>query len=363
MRHLLAALGVASLVGSGSSGPGVQTLYRSTHAQITAFAQDGQLLAWFSRGGGHCNAVHLLSLRGVQVTLPKPGTNNVTCRWTVGKAPIGLAVAAGSGAAALWTLHESASVDLDYVIGAGVADARERRFDQLAHTRAGAGLWLGGISGAGTTLVYSLATVGYVDQVACLSGGSCRRRLTGGGVHRIVGRRNPLVPGTRAALEVAASAGRIAYVRAAHVGAGGRPVANARLRLEIRRAKGGKLVSRPRPDGVPVALALSPRMLAVLARTGRRLHVSWYSVASGRRLGKVAVPRRTTPQLAATDRLVVFRVGRVIEAIDLASHRAHKLIKAAATPVGLSLEGTRLAWAENLKGGTGRIRALYLRPR
>jgi hypothetical protein len=39
--------------------------------------------------------------------------------------------------------------------------------------------------------------------------------------------------------------------------------------------------------------------------------------------------------------------------------RAKTLAKAAATPVGLSLDGTRLAWAENLKRNA-RIRALRL---
>jgi hypothetical protein len=361
VRLLVAVAGLLSLVGSGSSGPGVQTLYRSPSGPISAFAQDGQLLAWYAPGDGRCNAAHVLSLRGVEVTLPKPGTNNVTCRWAMGSAPVGLAVASHEGNT-LWTLHQQGSVDLDYVVGASVRFQRERRFYQLAHTRAGAGLWLGGLSGDGKTLVYSSVTVAYRDQAACLSGGSCARRIAGGGVHRIVGRRDPAVPHTRPALQVAAFAGRIAYVRAAAVGPGGQPVANAHLPLEIRVAATGKLVSLPRPDGVPLALALSPHVLAVLARTGRKLHLSWYDVTSGLRIGKVGVPRATSRDLGASDRDVVFHVGRVIEALDLASRRVHKLIKAAAPPVGLSLEGARVAWAENVKG-RGRIRALSLQPR
>jgi hypothetical protein len=35
------------------------------------------------------------------------------------------------------------------------------------------------------------------------------------------------------------------------------------------------------------------------------------------------------------------------------------LTRAAATPIGLSLEGNRLAWAENI-GHAARIRALYV---
>jgi hypothetical protein len=359
VRLLLAAAGILSVVsGSGSSGPSVETLYHSSSGTIASFAQDGELLAWFSPGSGHCNTVHVLSLRGVEVTLPKPGTNNVTCRWTIGKAPVGLALGAQAGGA-LWTLHEQASVDLDYVLGADVREPRERRFGQLAHTRAGAGLWLGGVAGDGDTLVYSLATVGYVDQLGCLSGGSCRRTITGGGVHRIVGRRDSVVRGTRAALQVAASAGRIAYIRAAAVPSDGRPVANAHLPIEVREATTGDLVSRVEPDGLPLAVALAPHHVAVLARTAGKLHVSWYEADSGRRVGSVPVPRGAAAQLTASDRVVVYRVGTLIEGIDLASHRAHELVRAASRPIGLSLEGTRLAWAENLEG-TGRIRALDL---
>jgi hypothetical protein len=220
-------------------------------------------------------------------------------------------------------------------------------------------VWLGGVAGDGRTLVYSEVVVGYVDQVACLSGGSCRRRIVKGGVYRIVGRRNLPIPGTKPALHVAAWGGRIAYVRAAGVASDGHPVAGRRPPLEVREAATGRLVARMRPDGLPVALALSPHRLVVLARAHGRLHVSWYAVGSGRRLGTLRVPRRTAPHLSASDRLVVFRVGRLIEAIDLVSRRTHELAKAAATPVGLSLEGTRVAWAENLKGH-GRIRALQL---
>lgn len=362
VRLLIAAAGILSLVGSGFSGPGVQTLYRSPTGPISAFAQDGQLLAWYAPGkAGRCNAVHVLSLRGVTVTLPKAGTSNVTCRWTMGSGPLELAVASGEGST-LWTLHQEGSVDLDYVVGAAVRSQQERRFYQLAHTRAGAGLWLGSVAGSGSTLVYSTITVAYRDQASCLSGGSCARKIERGDIHRIVGRRDPLVPHSQAALQVATAEGRIAYVRAAGVDAGGRPVANAHLPLEIRTATTGKLVSRPRPDGVPVAIALSPHVLAVLARRGGKLHISWYDVASGRRVGILRVPPTTSPVLGASDRDVVFHVGRVIEALDLGSRRAHKLIKAAAPPIGLSLSGARVAWAENVDGH-GRIRALSLSPR
>jgi len=358
VRLVLAAVGLLALAGWGSSGPGVQTLYRSSHRTIAAFAQDGQLIAWLSAGTGACNAVHVLSLRGVEVTLPKPGTNNVTCRWTMGSAPVDLVVASDTGSA-LWTLHERTAVELDYVVGADVSQPRERRFSQLAHTRAGAGLWLGGIAGEGKTLVYSFTTVGYVNQVACLSGGSCRRRIVGGGVRRIVGRHNPLVPGTEAALGIATAGGRIAYTPAAAVSSTGRPVASDSLPIDVLDAVTGALVSQAQPDGEPLAVALSANRLVVLERSNGKLHVCWYDLATGDQLGTVRVPQHTSAELTTSDHMAAYHVGRTIDGVDLDSGREQVLARAATTPIGLSLVGTRLAWAENVKG-TGRIRALIV---
>ena len=86
----------------------------------------------------------MLSLdNGGQIRLPDESATepNVTCRWDVAP-PVNLALA---GSDVLWTLRErQAPVQFDYVLGAGTSDTRERRFQQVAHARRGAGLWLGG---------------------------------------------------------------------------------------------------------------------------------------------------------------------------------------------------------------------------
>jgi hypothetical protein len=359
VRILLAALGILSVVGSGASGAeGPQTIYRSTAGPISAFAADGSLLAWFAPGGHTCNAVHVLSLSGVKVTLPKPGTDNVTCRWSVGAAPVRLAIAETSGAA-LWTLHERSQVDLDYVVGADASQPLERRFDQLAHTPAGAGLWLGGIAGSGSTLVYAVTVVSYIDQVACLSGGSCRLKIAGGGVRLVLGRRNPLIRGTGPAVALAASAGRIAYIPAAGVGKHGLPVANSAVSVPVRSAQGGALLAQVEPDGLPLGIALAPHVLAMVERGVDKTDIDWYDPESGDQLGSVRVPRSTSPGLSATDQVIVYRVGRAVHAIDVATATARTLLTAPVSPIGLSLDGDRLFWAENVRG-RGRIRSLSL---
>lgn len=355
---LLAALGVLSILGSGAPQPDVQTVYQDASGPITAFTADGDMVAWFSPGAHTCNAVHILSLTGATATLPKPGTQNVTCRWSIGDGPVSLAVAEKT-VGALWTLNEAAQIDLDYVVGADASHPRERRFDQVAHTPAGAGRWLGGIAGDGSTLVYAVTEVGYVDQVACLSGGPCRLVLTGGAIHQIVGRRNPVVPDTGPAVAVAVAAGRVAYIPARGIGAGGLPVPSAAASISVRSTRTGSLVSSIAPGGLPLGIALAPHVLALLVRRGDQTTVDWYDPANGTLLGSVGVPQTTSTRLAASDQMIVYTVGKELHAIDLLGHQASTLLTLPAAPVGLSVDGNRVLWAENV-GGLGRIRSLVV---
>ena len=363
MRMLLAALGfAAAVVPTAAAGPRPQTLYQSLpHQPISAFAQDGRLLAWFTPSAGRCNQVFILDLGdGTRISLPSKTTRNVTCRWAV-VPPVRLAIA---GTNALWTLREAAPAPLpfDYVLGAGFRDPKERRFQEVAHANSGAGLWLGGIAGDTDTLVYAVTSVDYVDEVTCLSDpkapGACEMKIAGGGVYRVVGRQRPkLVPGTTAAVDVAASGSTVAYVSTAAIGARGAPLASAEMPIEVRDAATGTLVARVEPQGTPIAIALTPHLLATLERTPLGLQLAWYDIGASALSGSVPVPETTSPVLSASDQLIVFEVGRSIRGVNPTSHHVSTLTQAGSTPVGLSVEGSRVAWAENIKG-RGRIRSL-----
>jgi hypothetical protein len=110
---------------------------------------------------------------------------------------------------------------------------------------------------------------------------------------------------------------------------------------------------------VPLAIALSPHVLATLERTPLGLRLAWYDASTGHARGSIPVPNTTSAWLSASDQLIVYRVGRSIRGVSVSTHRSRLITKASATPVGLSLEGGRLAWAENLKG-LSRIRAVYV---
>jgi len=364
MRTVLAALALAaSGVHPVAASPRPQTLYESPpHQEIAAFAQDGSLVSWVAPSSKTCNVVHVRALsNGGEIRLPDEKSSNVTCQWQIVQ-PVHLALDEQADNV-LWTLREPAPAPLpfDYVLGAGFSDPRERRYAELAHGRNGVGQWLGGVAGDGTTLVYAVSTVGYVDQVACLSGGSCRRKLVGGGVYRITGKPGPppLVPGTWATIGVAAADDRIADVQAYGVDREGRPIASASLPVEVRDADTGKVLARVVPHGAPEAVALAPHVLATLERSSLGLRIAWYDAATGRPLGSIPVPRRTSPELSASDQLIVFHVGRSLRTVEVQSHSAHTLAVADGAPIGLSVEGSRVAWAENVKG-RGRIRALFV---
>ena len=373
---LLGALALAaSILHTGTRAGQVETLYTSpVHRSIAAFAQDGGLVAWFSRfapaaGETGCNEVFVWQLGSGQQQLPAAKFHNVTCNWQIPTgSPVGLAVAGNGGSPALlWTLHEAASKALrfDYIVGATVADPVERRFQEVAHANHGAGLWLGGVAGNDRTLVYAVADVAYKDQVACLStpkaAGACDLKVVGGGVFRIVGRKTPeRVPGSVASVAVATSGDDVAYVPA--MGASstdGHPLASADESIEVRKVSDGTRVASFTPTGMPLAVGLSGNTLALVGRKDGRLVLTWDDIVSGRQLGSLRLPAGAATQISVGARDIVFRVGRSIRIVDIATKRQRVLAKAAATPIGLSVTGDRVAWAENIHG-RGRIRAVTL---
>jgi hypothetical protein len=366
MRLLLAAaLGLVAAVAPKSSTAGpVETLYTRPGGAIAAFAQDGPLISWFEPGGTRCNRVRVRSLaNGLTDSLPLQGAaRNVTCHWDVVQ-PVRLAVARDL-AKTIWTLPERGPLAFDSLIGAGVSDKRERRYHEIAHTQRGAGLWLAGVAGDGPTLVYAVTSVEYEDEAGCLAGtGTCEMKVSGGGVYRIVGRQEPKqVPGTGGTAEVAVSGANVAWVPAAPIG---KPVAlsaAADMPISVVDVRSGSVVARVVPEGVPTAIALTGRLLFALERVSKSsMRLAWYETASGKPDGSVDVPLATSPELTASSRFAIFRVGRVVRSVDLETEKVRTVVTTAAPPIGLSLEGTRLAWAENV-AGSGRIRALTLRP-
>jgi hypothetical protein len=322
-------------------------------APVKALAQDGGLLAWLGGDGKKCNSVHVTG-GGTTYVLPQPSNTSTTCHWALSSGTVELAIAAGA-AAALWTLHEH---NADLVMTAQQAGGKEIKVDQLAHPDS-TGWWLGGIAGGGTTLAYSSVEVQYVDPLACGSGGSCKKEIHGGAIDLVTAGQKTVLRKAGPAIALAVNNGRIAYIRATTVAKNGSPASSSGSTVPVEDVSTGAIISQAKPVGVPLAVGLSSHVLAILSRNVHFLRLSWYDPATGKKLGGIGVPVQTAPALAVNDQFVVFRFGRNLRALVLATRHIHPLGETAANYLGLSLDQSRLVWAENHKT-YGLIRALSI---
>jgi hypothetical protein len=351
----LATAGLLALAGSAAAGaPNTHTLRKSGNGPIEAVAQDGSSAAWFTSGDQGCDAIRVLSPDRPDRTLPQPASDSMTCRWDLTDGQSQLAYAARMSTA-LWTLHESGPAPFDYVLAASVGGP-ERQIARLAHASDGTGDWLGSVAGSGKTLAYSWNDAEYVDKLACLSGGSCKRRIVDGGITIVTRSGAAPLPNVGPALQLAVSPGRIAYVPATRVPAD-RPGASTKGSVFIVDSATGEPLGNVSVHGIPAAIALTSHLLVVLTQRGPKDRISWFSAAGGPKLGSVLVSRRAAPQIAASDQLIVYKVDRILYGVSTANGSIRMLAKTSPTAVGLSLANGRLVWAEN-RGNSGRLRAI-----
>jgi hypothetical protein len=355
VRFLIATAGLLVLAGSAVAGrPTAHTLRKSPGRPIVAIAENNSVAAWFTANKKGCNLVHVLSpgKRDRSLPQPPPRSSSLTCGWDLTAGQPQLAVAARMSTA-LWTLHES--VPADRVMAASIGGP-ERQLTRLAHASDGTGDWLEGVAGAGRTLAYSWDDVEYVDPDACLSHGMCKQKIADGGIRLVTRTDVNELPGAEPALQLAAAAGRIAYVPATAVKSG-RPTVSLNNTLRIVDAVTGAQLSQASVKGIPIAIALSSEVLAVLTASGPHDRISWFSATDGTKLGDTVVSATAAPQLAASNRLIVYRVGRLLRGISTRSGHNGQLLKTGLNYVGLALARGRLIWAQN-HGTTGRLRAL-----
>jgi hypothetical protein len=355
VRAIVAAAGLLLLAGSAIAGrPTAHTLRKSAGGPIEAIAENNGVAAWFTFNSKTraCNAVHILS----PGKRDRSSSGTRTCTWDLTAGQSQLAVASRMSTA-LWTLHESGPQPLDYVLAAPYGGP-ERQVGSLHHASDGTGQWLGGVAGAGRTLAYSWDDVEYVDPSGCIGGtGSCKQKIADGGIRLVTKNGVTPLPGAEPALQLAASSGRIAYIPATIVH-GDRPAATTNASLPIVDATTGEVLGEPKVHGIPLAIALSSRVLAVLTTlAGPHDRISWFSATDGTKLGSVLVSVAATPQLAASDHLIVYHVGRLLRDVSTRTRHLGKLSQTGLNSVGLSLAHGRLIWAEN-HNGAGRLRAL-----
>jgi hypothetical protein len=382
MKRFLAVVGAAAafctlLILVFSEATGAQEDRRAPATLVTvvgsigAFAQDGDALALTS-GRGPCPKVRIRGARG-GATVALSGTFG-------GDDCYLLDAFALAGRRVLWGGFQDCC---NHGYGAVATAARRskrralRGIGQEFHTW---GDFLTGAAGDGETLVYSLTTIDlsrgkemdyHRGFIHCLPRDPCTWDVTGGGVWRVVGTRAVRVPSTPPTALVAAARGKIALVPTDRRRIPG-PCSNDNMVgcPEIRTAVGGAVEIRNAitgvrtawfsPRGRVTAVALDAETVVVIVRSGRKTRLEWYSARTGRHLGVTSLPRPTADVLGAFGHTVVFHSGRTILALDTRTKRIRALARARSEPVGLSIEGTRVAWAETA-GGRSFIRAVNVR--
>jgi hypothetical protein len=348
----------------GEAGP--PTVLVTTKFPIEHFAQDGARIAWTSGSG--CAEVHLRSASGGKAAIIDDTNGGDGCYHP-------LDAFAVAGRRVLWggivdcCIEGIGSV---FLAAPGRRPKELRSIEQEFHSW---GDFLTGASGDGATLVFSIADIylsadKQVDPnrgfIHCLPHDPCTWEVGGGGVWRVVGRSAARVPGAPPTVLVAASKERIALVPAAHTfypgpctnstptGCPKVPHAASGGKVEIRDAESGAVLSSFAPPGRVTALAFAWPGVAVLVRSRGSATIATYDGRTGALRRRTKVPVTTANELDLAGGSVVFRVGQSIRRLSTATGRIVLVANARSMPVGLSVEGRRIAWAE--KGSEGVIR-------
>jgi hypothetical protein len=317
-----------------------RTLYIE-HGTIHKFAQDGNHMAWI---GGRNYVVHLRSVSG------RSG-------WVLGHAGPGGGIGAQSastlvlgGKKAVWVKYGGAITREAGIFASKPGQKKLTLVDALGVGMYG-GTHLTGVAADGEqTMVYSDA------RVTCDPAKACNTwSLTEGGVHRIIGTKSvyqPRIAGIPAPIKIAVSTGRIAVVPAVLPNPQHEDLAAApNGPVDVYDLSGHRL-AQVVPQGTVREVALSwPGLAVILTRPDEGTVIEHFDAATGELEAAATVPGATN--LAIGKGGTVFLVGKSI--YTLRDGRPTLLWRSTAKPIGLSVEGTRVAWAAN-----GRIKALNL---
>ncbi len=347
---MLSLMGSAFLATSLVGAAPTPSTLLSTQAPMRAFAQDGGRVAWASQ----CKVrIRTLTARKTFV-VGGAGLRSVCFEDDSWRLALG-------GTRALWGGYYKTQSNNRYgAVLTGAIGAKPRKVWDLEQVERSWGGFLTSISGDGPTLAYANVYVRQMNGPDCPP---CFYRVTGQPVRR-VSTGQAIVPKARPAVAIAADAGRVAVVPADPRDTENRirPRALTNGPVEVRDALTGSLVSTFAPKGTVTAIALSGGIAAVIVRDQIAPRIERYSVTTGALVEVLPLFPLAADELGLSGSKLVFRIGREIYAFDTAT-RAQVRATAAGTPIGLSIEGNRVAWAENLRSGGklhGRIRALTL---
>jgi hypothetical protein len=354
---LLPSVLVGIVLAVAPAAPAARTLV-VTPTPIDAFAQDGPYLAWTARAPNsmisRCGRIYIRSL----VT----GRQRSLGARTAPACPGFLALGRKR---ALWTGDPGFCGNCvpARVLTASLDDPRVVSLGTFSHLAGGTQLT--GFAADWRLHVFSWVRYEFVEEPgSCLfEPVPCKWDVTGGRAVQVLGRERRQVPGVASPALLAAGGGRIAVAKTDDPWQGPedpQPAENGAV--EVLAPRTGALVMSVSPTGSAYALALSRGALALLLkRTDGSYVIERYTVPAGTLLASTTVSARAAfGRLDIAHKWIVYSAGRQIRIVGpLGGDRL--LLRAPTFPIGVSIEGRRVAWAENNRG-RHRIRAI-LAPR
>jgi hypothetical protein len=310
---------------------------------VTAFAQDRGKIAWWT--GGPCQALHIRTVAtGPETRIPPAGN----CAYSALDQAPEISMMAFAGDQALWSARTQGNFTYEHLQTASLSDPTIRSLG--GEITDNFGDVLRGMVGDGTTL-------GYMGHTVSESEEEPEPSVSGWAGRVVVGTRTIDHPRGLGGFEVAVS-GRLA----ANLSVTGRDnygslLSDASTPVEVRDIDTGKLLGRFKHGGQARAIALAPELVAILIRENGSTRIETYSF-DGQRLAETNVPADVT-KLALSRDTVVFFSGSTIDVLNARSGRMAAVAKPKGVPIGLSIEGSRIAWAED----NGRIVAIDLSAR
>lgn len=346
---LVALAASISLVAAAGPAYGAHTLAVS-QTRIDGFAQDGRFIAW---SAGTMNGFPC----GRRVTIRNLATGRqrtFTSRFT----PCFFSLALGGKHALATTPPTICGNCYGTTIWTASLGGHLAELETFAQAPDGGGHQLTGI--AGDRRVLALSWVGYrLVNEDCNP--ACMWEVTGGRVNRVVDDRNQVrVPGVAPAAVLAVGAGRVATAPAVASWQGDdtstRPDEDGPVNVVD--ADTGSPVVTVSPTGTVQDLALSSDSLAVLVESADGTHaIERYAIPAGTLMSSTSVSGQARDLDVVGKWWIVYRVWRRIKLIDQVGAR-HLLLVAPHRPIDVSIEGGRVAWAEN-GGGRHRVRAAF----
>jgi hypothetical protein len=267
---------------------------------------------------------------------------------------------------ALWTADAGLCGNCQYSARVFTAALDNPRVVALATVVAGwsSGTHFTGLAADWRLLAFSRVRYNQVEtDPSCLEEPvPCIFEALGGSVTRVVGRDSNPVPGVGPPAVLAVGGGRIAVAPSADRWEGATDVLPAEDGpVHVVNPTTGTTLATVFPTGTVRELALSGDALAVLVeRTDGTLVIERYALPAGTLLASTTVNERTAAGIDIGGKWIVYRVSRRIRLIGPGG-ASRPLIRTNHTPIGLSIEGRRVAWATN-GAGLHRIRAV-LAPR